>query len=331
MRKIYIILLAVAVALACKKDKEQPPVMEQEANTELDATVDGQKYTPLTAAITPEFYTEPTQSIGALKIQANLNTSKSLVIFIDQLQNGVINLTQSYPAQMGLESHKGNEMKILGDKTGDKILATTLKSYVKYIDATTSYFAISGKITVVIKDKNTLITWEVTFKDSAGKSFVSTGSTTIINYKKNTKSTSQITSPTNALSVAAISPDYAWEGTVVTLTGTGFSAIDTENLILFGGQSVKATKTTTNQLQFTIPYFTNINKPTIEVKVLGKTATLDGFTFLPQIHSFTPAKAPVGNTVQIFGLAFPINAAELVVKFDDVVAEVKENSLMFDV
>ncbi len=325
MKKIWIILLAVTMVIACKKDKSLPED-KIEAKTELSATVDGQKFTPAESAISPNFFIDAGQPSGALEIQANLDPSKSLLIFIDKLVDGDINLTQSYPAQMTANSNKSIQIMTQGDSPGRGILVGTPISFVKYINAASTYFAVSGKITVTINGKNATITWNVTFKDAAGKTFTSTGNTTVIDFKKSTKPSSQVNNPTSAITLSGITPDYAWTGTTVTLTGTGFSAVNSENTIVFGGQNLNASKSSANQLEFIVPIFTNNHKPTIEVKVLGNSTTTADFTFLPQIHSFTPSKAPVGNTVQIFGLAFPVNASELVVKFGDVVAEVTENN-----
>ncbi len=326
MKKIWTILLVMTAVVACKKNTTPGPDPVIEAKTELTATIASEKFTLPESAITPNFYIDGGQSSGALGIQANLNSSKSLVIFVDNLQNGEINLTQSYPTQMGVNFDKSTKLTLQQNSSQSQTLASPPTSYIKYVNAANSYFAVSGKITIQLKGKDAIISWNVVFKDAAGTSFSSTGTTTIVDYKKNTKPTSQITNPTSAVTVTSIAPDYAWTGTTVTLTGTGFSAVNAENTIVFGGENLKPIKSSANQLEFMVPIFTNNHKPIIEVKVFGNSSTNTGFTFLPQIHSFTPAKAPVGNTVQIFGLAFPVNASELVVKFDDVVAEVKENN-----
>lgn len=325
MKKIWTLVLVIAIATACKKDKKPDPTVE-EAKTKLTTTIDGQKFTSAETAVTPNFYIDAGQTTGAMQIQANLDGTKSFIVFVDKLESGVINLTKDYPTQMGMNFDKSNTNTILSNNPTPEVTASAATSYVKYINAATSYFAVSGKITIEIKGKNAIISWDVLFKDATGKTFSSTGTTTIIDYKKNTKPKNQITNPTSAVIVAAINPDYAWTGTKVTITGTGFSAVNAENTIIFGGQNLAVTKSSENQLEFVVPIFTNNHKPIIEVKVSGNSTTLNTFTYLPQINSFTPSKAPIGNTIEIFGLAFPINASELEVKVGGVVAEIKENN-----
>ncbi len=326
MKKIWTILLVMTAVVACKKNTTPVPDPVIDAKTELNATIASEKFTLPESAITPNFYIDGGQSACALGIQANLNTSKSLIIFVDKLQSGEINLTQSYPTQMGINFDKSPQITIQQSSSQSQTLATPSTSYVKYIDAANNYFAVSGKITMQVKGKDVIITWDVVFKDAAGNSFSSTGTTTIVDYKKNTKPSSQIPSPTSAVTVAGIAPDYAWTGTTVTLTGTGFSAVNSENTIVFGGENLKPTKSSANQLEFMVPIFINNHKPIIEVKVLGNSTTTNAFMFLPQIHSFTPSKAPAGNIVEIFGMAFPTNVAELEVKVGGVIAEIKEHN-----
>ncbi len=325
MKKIWTIVLVIAVVIACKKDKKPDPTVE-EKKTELTATIDGQKFTLSESAVTHNFYIDAGQTSGALLMQANLDGTKSFVVFVDKLENGVINLTKDYPTQMGMNFDKSNLNTVLANNPASETTAGAPTSYVKYINASTSYFAVSGKITVEIKDKNAIVSWDVVFKDATGRTFSSTGSTTIVDYKKNTKPKNQITNPTSAVTATTITPDYAWTGTTVAVKGTGFSAVNAENTIVFGGENLKPTTSTANQLTFVVPIFTGNHKPVIEVKVGGNSTTINGFTFLPQIMSFTPAKAPVGNTIEIFGQAFPVDAAELEVKVGGVVAVVKENN-----
>lgn len=321
MKKSIIAALSIVILMGCK-DNELDPKPIPENITMLSTSVDGASYEIDSADIAQSFYIDDGQTNGALEIQANLEDAKSLAVFVDELKEGTITLSQSYPAQMSLGNGKSNTIT-LGASNAE--VANSLTSYIKYINAATSYFAVSGTISITMDGNDAKLTWDVEFKDATGKVFKSTGSSTIVSYKKNTKPRSQIGSPTSAVTITGISPDCALEGTEVTLTGTGFSAVASENKISFGGASITPISVTANQLKFIVPQYISVNKPAIEVDVLGSKTTYSGFAYTPKIHSFSPSKAEVGTTVEIFGFAFPEDVNELEVKIGDVVATVKES------
>ncbi len=113
-------------------------------------------------------------------------------------------------------------------------------------------------------------------------------------------------------------------GTLVTVTGTNFSTIASNNIVKFNGTvaTVSGTPTSTSLVAI-VP--SGATTGTITVEVGGLTATSAGnftVTILPTISSFTPVSGAVGTTVTITGTNFSATAASNTVYFGPVKATV---------
>src|SRR5690606_28126010 len=146
----------------------------------------------------------------------------------------------------------------------------TMPVYVKYVTQANQLFAVSGIITVKINGDDLTFDWDITFKDTDGKTFPSKGSATIRNYKANLKPRSQISNPGSDLNISGITPDYGKAGAEVTIKGTGFSALKEENKVKLGDVSLTVTSASATQLKVIIPQ--NGTHAPLSVSVLGETA-----------------------------------------------------------
>lgn len=123
--------------------------------------------------------------------------------------------------------------------------------------------------------------------------------------------------------ISSTSPGGGLPGIFITLNGTGFSPVTSENTVkfksIFFGVSVNAnvTQTSNTQLKLTVfPSFSGTHNVTVTVD--NQTSGNAPFTsiFLPVINSFTPAAgAHVGDSIQIDGAEFDPTPANNVVHF----------------
>ena len=96
-----------------------------------------------------------------------------------------------------------------------------------------------------------------------------------------------------ALTVTAISPDTGPKNTVVTLTGTGFSATASDNVVTLNEQPCPVTAATPTSLTVTIP--AKAGSGPLVVKVKGQTAQSAPFTYVvTQVTVNTLAGSVIG-------------------------------------
>ena len=119
------------------------------------------------------------------------------------------------------------------------------------------------------------------------------------------------------------SPTSGTEGTIVTLTGTNFSTMLTNNVVKFNGTTATVTAATATSLTVTVPASTSTGKITVQVDNQVATSATD-FTINPPLaltlSSFSPATGASGTNVNLLGTNFSTTAANNVVKFNGTLA-----------
>ena len=132
-----------------------------------------------------------------------------------------------------------------------------------------------------------------------------------------------ILGPTYIPTVTLVSPSTGSAGTIVTLTGSGFSPILTDNVVRFGAGIATVTAGTSTSLTVIAPAGTGNNNVTVTIGCA--TSPLGPFfqyliTPTPTITSFTPTSGPVGATVTISGTNFSATPPNNTVKFNGTTA-----------
>ena len=120
-------------------------------------------------------------------------------------------------------------------------------------------------------------------------------------------------------SIQSFSPAQGVVGTVVTITGEGFSTDPAKNIVKFSTGVATVTTASATQLVVSVPAAAQSGKITVETD--GRMATsANDFTFIdgPVITNFSPAQSEEGDEVSIKGLNFTNNT---VVKFNGVAAK----------
>jgi sugar lactone lactonase YvrE len=114
------------------------------------------------------------------------------------------------------------------------------------------------------------------------------------------------------LTVTAISPTTGPKNTVVTITGTGFSATASENAVTLNNKVCPVTNATITALTITIP--ADAGTGNLIVTVGASIAQSSTFTFIPDppalaITSIAPTTGPKNTVVTITGTGFSTTAA----------------------
>jgi hypothetical protein len=123
-----------------------------------------------------------------------------------------------------------------------------------------------------------------------------------------------------ALSVHAIAPMNGPAGTSVTISGTGFTSVDSPAVVTVNGIRAIVTNANDTTLVITIP--AGAGPGPIHVAVNGENA--DGPTFSFQaISAIMPASGGAGTVVTITGQGFSTNASDNQVAFNGLAAQVQ--------
>ncbi len=108
-----------------------------------------------------------------------------------------------------------------------------------------------------------------------------------------------------APTLTSIAPTEGLEGTLVTLTGTHFSAVAAEDTVWFNGLPATVRQATATALQVVVPAGATSGK--IQLKTLGGgTVSAQDFTvwYPPTITDFRPARGKVGDILTVMGRNF---------------------------
>ena len=137
--------------------------------------------------------------------------------------------------------------------------------------------------------------------------------------------------PAPELTITGFSPTTGTAGTVVTLTGTNFSATPASNVVKFNGVVTTVTSATITSLTVSAPVGGTTGKITVEVGNHVATSS-NSFTFdAPpvsnlSITSFSPATGTNGTSVTIIGTNFAPVTADNLVKINGTPAGVTQAS-----
>lgn len=126
-------------------------------------------------------------------------------------------------------------------------------------------------------------------------------------------------STTSAPSITSFSPGSGVAGTIVTITGSNFSATAVSNTVKFNGTSATVSDASSTSITAAVPSDATTGKITVEVNSLTGTSSTD-FVILspvPTITSFSPTSALTGAAVVITGTNFSPVPSENVVKFSN--------------
>lgn len=105
-------------------------------------------------------------------------------------------------------------------------------------------------------------------------------------------------------SVASFSPASGLVGTVVTINGTDFSAIASDNVVKFNGTLATISNATSTSLTVMVPTQATTGKITVTIGSVVLTSASDFIIPPPTITSFSPAHAGGGSTLVITGTNF---------------------------
>lgn len=112
--------------------------------------------------------------------------------------------------------------------------------------------------------------------------------------------------------IQTLSPTAGAAGTVVTLTGSGFSSSATENEVVFGDKRAVVSSAALTQLTVTVPEDPGTGAKQVSVRIKGLTGIASAPFILtgPTITSFSPASGIQGTEVVITGSGFSSNPEE---------------------
>lgn len=307
-------LLLLGFFTSCEEDTDDPIAPVDTFESGLTGTINAQSLDINAAGIQSTYFIDEGESVGALEIGAQLPNSERLTFFLQEVKAGQISLTQTFPAVMGANSEG---LRLDPSEKGDEEarVQSTPPTFIKYLKSSQTYFAVSGTLTVVIEDKNLTVTWNINFKDKDGNTFTSTGTVKVKNFDSNKKAKSEINSPTSNLTVASISPDYGKAGDEITITGTGFSALKTENTVQLGSVAATVIEASATTLKVEVPE--NALHGKFKVSVLSANAESGDFFFIPIITGLDKSSAQIGDNLTIQGNHFDADKTKLEVKLGD--------------
>lgn len=126
--------------------------------------------------------------------------------------------------------------------------------------------------------------------------------------------------------VQSFSPDRGEPGTEVTITGTNFSDVASENSVEFAGVSANIISSTTTSIVVEVPTATITGAITVTTNSLTATSTTN-FVIPPTVSSIEPMTGTTGSEVEITGTAFSPNVSDNSVSFNGVQAVINEVSM----
>jgi hypothetical protein len=171
--------------------------------------------------------------------------------------------------------------------TGTNFSATAVNNIVKFngVDATISVAT------------TTELTTTVPSGASTGKITVSVNGITAT-------STNDFT-VNESVTITSFTPASASPGHFITITGTGFSTVASQNVVSFNNSAeIPATSSTETTLNVVVPVGATSGKLTVRVNGISALSTQDFTVLAPLITSFSPAYGLPGTTLTITGEHF---------------------------
>lgn len=259
MKKIFTLfvfaVLAMSSFFSCKKTDApiNPPVKPV---SEAKFTLDGKSFTVEEKNIQSVIYKTDGDAVKAMDLIIPVDNG-SLKFFIADLKTGTISITKKTGTAAWANS-KTIARSVLPETialSGLPAVSNNGQTYVKYDLNSNSFYGLSGTIELTYNETTGDYTykWNIKFKDGSGKEFTSAGNYTSNIKTATVKPKSAITDPTPVTplpTVESINPVQGKAGDVVTITGTNFSTVLTENTVTFNG--VAATVKTATATQITV-------------------------------------------------------------------------------
>jgi hypothetical protein len=116
--------------------------------------------------------------------------------------------------------------------------------------------------------------------------------------------------------ITSFAPESGILGTTVTITGTNFSTMASENMVKFNGVAATVSAATATQLTVTVPAESTTGKITVTINGITKTSAADFTVPAPIIASYFPPIAAAGISVKVTGTNFSPVMTDNVVKFN---------------
>jgi hypothetical protein len=125
------------------------------------------------------------------------------------------------------------------------------------------------------------------------------------------------------LAITAFTPEKGVAGTSVTITGSNFSPIASENQIMFGNTAAIVSSASSTQLVTTVPAGAITGKITVTTDNRTATSIKDFIVVLPPtVNTFTPTHGLPGTLVTISGTNFSTTLGDDAVTINDIAASI---------
>ncbi len=177
--------------------------------------------------------------------------------------------------------------------------------------------SINGITALVTTATSTSLTFTIPEGATSGNIVISHGAFTAIG-----PSFSVIDVPT----ISDVDPAQAGVGETITITGTKYSEIEADNIVMINGIAAIVTDATATSITTTVPIGSVAGIGDITVTVDGQTTTYPNFIVVPVITSIDPMNGSEGTVVTITGTSFSAIPADNSVDFNGVTATVEAST-----
>ncbi len=123
------------------------------------------------------------------------------------------------------------------------------------------------------------------------------------------------------LAISSFTPSVGVAGSSITISGSGFSSIPSNNIVKFNGIAATVTTSTSTTITATLPAGNTVGKITVSVNGVAASST-NNFEGILSINSFTPVNGLTGSTITITGTGFSSTPNNQAVKFNGIDATV---------
>jgi YD repeat-containing protein len=127
------------------------------------------------------------------------------------------------------------------------------------------------------------------------------GAVIVYRYDANGNISAILRQSASALSIADVSPTVVHAGSLVTITGTGFSATATENAVIVGGAVAAVSTASATTLTVIVPAGANSGPVTVNVGSATAISPRSIVVLRPAISSFAPTQVAPGAAITLNG------------------------------
>jgi YD repeat-containing protein len=190
-----------------------------------------------------------------------------------------------------LRTHKSPICSILARFVSTILLALTLGCILSSVVRATSYYQYDNLGRVI----------RVTESDGSSSTYAYDASGNVTTISR--------TAGTSTLSIGSTSSGSGAVGSQVTITGTGFSSVATQDVVTFGGVAAQVAYASGNRLVVTVP--AGATTGDIEITTpSGSVSTTTPFQIQPvAITGFSPTTTTIGSTITLTGSGFDATVA----------------------